>query len=116
MLSRTPLFEYSVRSDKKLGSEGGIYNRDQSRDVMPRTTSLGATKGRGSGIPHYGRELRRVPRGGGELLTDKRAPAQIELKRGKSAHRKEARRKRSYIGASVLNREPLLLDHHDGST
>ncbi len=120
MLNRTPLLlEYSAVVDRNLMKNGGIYNRNQRKDILNKWKGHGTsegTKSQGFGVPHSGRRLRRTRRAGGELLTDKKAPNAIELMRRKSANRKDARGQSSYLGASRIERLPLLLDHHGENT
>lgn len=120
MLDRSPLLlEYIHTQFKGLMKAGGIYNRNQSKDILTKwkgTPTSEGTKSKGFGVPYSGRKLKRVDRGGGELLTDKKAPPAIGRGRRTSAHRRDARDQRSYIGASEIQRLPLLLDHHGENT
>ena len=114
MLRRSRLLTEFSKDDSKLAFYGGLYNKGRRRDILKKPTSIptsAGTKELGFGDPHTGRRIRMIPRGGGELITHKHAPTHPNLKRGKSPHREAARKKRSYIGASLdLDRSSLLID------
>jgi len=116
MLTRTPLLEFSIRSDKKLAHYGGIYNRNQRRDMLNKWKGSPTSEGnkeRGFGSPRNGRKIRLIPRGSGELRTDKGAPPGAGHKRRKSPFRKEARSQGRLVDSIDLSRKTLLLDYRN---
>ena len=112
LLVRSPLLlEYSVISDKKLAFYGGMYNRNQKRDILQKWPYIPTSEGikqKGFGSPTTGRKLIYVPRRGGELRTEKLAPPHPLKKRGKSPYRRSARKKSRFVEAR-LERERLNL-------